>query len=184
MRNGQISHFCTFSTVSLAGKIIMKKNSKYTYRLMKADEADYVYDMILRVFHKHVAPTYSQKGIETFLSMLSPEFLKERNLEKFTIVAVQKDKLIGTLSMINMSHIALLFVNSEMQGNGIGNSLIQFGINKCLEDHPDVKAITVSSTSNSLSFYQNVGFEIIGEEANENGMRFIPMRKMIDKKIS
>jgi len=116
--------------------------------------------------------------------MLSPEFLKERNPEKFTIVAVQKEQLIGTLSMINMSHIALLFVNSEMQGNGIGNSLIQFGINICLENHPDIKSITVSSTPNSLSFYQNIGFEIIGEETNERGMRFIPMRKMIDEKIS
>ena len=160
----------------------MNANSKYTYRLMKTGEEEYVYDLILRVFHKYVAPTYSSKGIETFLSMLSPEFLKERDPEKFTIVAVQKDQLTGTLSMINMSHIALLFVISEMQGNGIGNSLIQFGINKCLEDHPDMKEITVSSSPNSLSFYQNIGFEIIGEETNENGMRFIPMRKMIDKK--
>ncbi len=151
---------------------------------MKADEADYVYDMILQVFHKHVAPTYSPKGIETFFSMLLPEFLKERSIEKFTIVAVQKDQLIGTLSVINMSHIALLFVNSEMQGHGIGNSLIQFGINICLEDHPDIKAITVSSFPNSLSFYQNIGFEIIGEETNEKGMRFIPMRKMINERIS
>lgn len=162
----------------------MNTNSKCTYRLIKADESDYVYDMILRVFHKHVAPTYSPKGIETFLSMLSPEFLKERSSEKFTIVAVQKDLLTGTLSMINISHIALLFVNSEMQEHGIGNSLIQFGINICLENHPDIKSITVSSTPNSLSFYQNIGFEIIGEETNEKGMRFIPMRKMIDEKTS
>jgi len=60
---------------------------------MKADEADYVYDMILKVFHKHVEPTYFPKGIETFLSMLSPKFLKERSLEQFTIVAMQKSNL-------------------------------------------------------------------------------------------
>jgi len=148
---------------------------------MKADEADYVYGMILRVFNKHVAPTYSPKGIETFRNMLTPEFLKEISPDKFTIVAVQKEQLIGTLSMVNMSHIALLFVNSEMQGQGIGNSLIQFGINRCLEDYPDIKAITVNSSPNSLSFYQNIGFEIVGEETNKKGMRFIPMRKMIDK---
>jgi len=82
--------------------------------------------------------------------------------------------------MINMSHIALLFVNSEMQGNGIGNSFIQFGINRCLEDHPDMKEITVSSSPNSLSFYQNIGFKSIGEETNERGVRFIPMFTSLD----
>ena len=84
------------------------------------------------------------------------------------------------LSIINTSHIALFFVKTEFQGYGIGKGLIQFSINKCLEKHPDLKAITVSSTPNSVSFYENVGFTRISEEQNENGMRFIPMQKRID----
>ena len=43
-----------------------------------------------------------------------------------------------------------------MQGNGIGNSLIQFGINRCLEDHPDMKEITVSSSCAKV-FYEKKG---------------------------
>ena len=102
----------------------MNNNDLYTYRLMKTEEANYVYDIILQVFHKHVAPAYSKEGAKTFLSMLSPEFLKVMTPEQFTIVAEQNGQICGTLSTINKSHIALLFVKSEMQGEGVGKSLI------------------------------------------------------------
>ncbi|MCD4843527.1 MAG: GNAT family N-acetyltransferase [Methanosarcinales archaeon] len=148
---------------------------------MKTEEANYLYDIILQVFHKHVAPAYSEEGIKTFLRMLSPEFLKIVTPEQFTIVAEQNDQIYGTLSIINKNHIALLFVKSEMQGEGIGKSLIQFATHKCLENNPDVKSITVSSSPNSLTFYQNFGFIIPEEEKNEKGMRIIPMEKKIFK---
>ena len=155
----------------------MNNNDIYTYRLMKTEEANYVYDIILQVFHKHVAPAYSEEGVKTFLSMLSPEFLKVMTPEQFTIVAEQNGQICGTSSIINKSHIALLFEKSEMQAEGVGNSLIQFAAHECLENNPDVKSITVSSSPNSLTFYQNVGFAITEEEKNEQGMRCIPMEK-------
>lgn len=157
----------------------MKMNDKPTYRLMEKGEEHDVYDLILKVFHKHVAPIYSQKGIETFLGMLSIDFLKEVSLGKFTVVAEQNNKLFGMISIINTNHIALLFVSSEFQNLGIGKDLIQFSINKCLEKSPDLKTITVSSTPNSLLFYEKNGFIKIDEEQNENGMRFIPMQKKL-----
>lgn len=155
----------------------MKKDNKTTYRLMEKGEEKDVYNLILKVFHKHVAPIYSQKGIEAFIGMLSIDFLKETSLEKFTVVAEHNSKIFGMLSIINANHIALLFVSSEFQNLGIGKSLIQFSINKCLEKNPDLKTMTVSSTPNSLSFYDKNGFIKIDEEQNENGMRFIPMQK-------
>ena len=159
----------------------MNNNDIYTYRFMETEEANYVYDIILQVFHKHVAPAYLEEGIKTFLGMLSPDFLKVMTPEQFTIVAEQNNKIYGTLSIINKSRIALLFVKSEMQGEGVGKSLIQFATQKCLENYPDMKSITVCSSPNSLTFYKNYGFVITEEEKNENGMRFIPMEKQIFK---
>jgi len=155
----------------------MDNTDIYTYRIMKTEEANYVYDIILQVFHKHVATAYSKEGIKTFLSMLSPEFLKVMTPEQFTIVAEENSQIYGTFSIINISHIALLFVKSEMQGEGIGKSLIQFATHKCLENNPDIKPITVSSSPNSLTFYQNFGFVITEEKKNEKGMQIIPMEK-------
>jgi GNAT superfamily N-acetyltransferase len=109
--------------------------------------------------------------------LLSIDFLKETSPEKFTVVSMQKGKLVGMLSIIKTSHIALLFVKPEFQGMGIGKRLIQFSIHHCLEKNLDLKAVTVSSTPNSLSFYEHCGFIKIDEERNERGMRFIPMQK-------
>ena len=77
----------------------MNNNDIYIYRLMKTEEANYVCDIILQIFHKHVAPAYSEEGIKTFLSMLSPDFLKVMTPEQFTIVAEQNNKICGTLSI-------------------------------------------------------------------------------------
>jgi len=158
----------------------MDKNYKFSYRFMKNGEENDVYDLIFEVFHKYVAPTYSQKGIETFLGMLTTDFLMGTSSEKFTAVAEYIGKHVGMLSIINNNHIALLFVKPEFQGLGIGKSLIQFGIDNCLKGNPQLDNISVSSSPNSLSFYQNDGFVKNGEEQNENGMRFIPMQKYIN----
>ncbi len=66
----------------------MQVPDKYDYRLMKNGEENYLYDLIVRVFHEQVAPAYSPQGIDTFLNMLSPDFLEKVDNHKFTIVAV------------------------------------------------------------------------------------------------
>jgi N-acetylglutamate synthase-like GNAT family acetyltransferase len=99
-----------------------------------------------------VAPTYTQEGIETFLGMLTFEFLRETNPEKFTIVAEQEGQLVGISSIIKVCHIALLFVDSQFQGCGIGKRLIQSCISMRIERNPGLRALTVSSTANSVSF--------------------------------
>jgi predicted GNAT family N-acyltransferase len=146
---------------------------------MKTGEEKHVYKLTRSVFDKDVAPTYSKKGIKTFLSMLSLEFLKEASNEKFTVVAEYQERIVGILAIISISHVALLFVDSKFQRQGVGNKLIHYAINKCLERQPDLKSITVSATPNSVQFYKNDGFMVIGSEICEDGMRFIPMQKNI-----
>lgn len=147
----------------------MKIDEKWTCRLIETVEEAQVYDLILNIFHRFVAPTYFKDGIDTFNKMLSPSFFEEKNRYKFTII----------LTIISVNHIALLFVDSEFQRQGIGKNLIKTGIDMCLKEHPDLKTITVSSSPNSISFYKYVGFEIIRNEKDENGMRFIPMEKRL-----
>ncbi len=161
-------------------------NSKCAYRLMKADEADYVYDLILRVFQEHVAPVYSTDGVEKFLGMLSIEWLCEvgKGINSFVILAKHQNKPIGMLAVINENHITLIFVDPKYQGEGIGKRLIDEATRLCIEKSPAIKAITVSASPNSISFYQTIGFEAQGEEVDEDGMRFVPMQKIIKQKFS
>jgi hypothetical protein len=42
---------------------------------MKKGEEQETYELIVRVFHKYVAPVYSENGVARFLGMLSPDRL-------------------------------------------------------------------------------------------------------------
>lgn len=154
-------------------------NNDFNVRLMKAGEEESVFSLVLQVFGDFVAPEYSHQGAATFLNMISIDFFKENNSEKFTIVAEHKNRLVAMMSVIQCRHIALLFVDSDYQKKGIGRQLIQFGIRKCLEYSPATNVISVSSTPNAQSFYERAGFVKKGEEKNENGMKYIPMERSI-----
>jgi predicted GNAT family N-acyltransferase len=44
---------------------------------------------------------------------------------------------------------------------------------------PYLSAVTVSASPNSYSFYENIGFNTQGDEIDDDGMRFTPMRKLV-----
>ncbi len=150
------------------------------YPMRKGEEQE-TYDLIVRVFHKYVAPVYSENGSAKFLDMLSPGGLSEMRMgeSSFVILAKNQSKIIGMLSVINESHIALIFVDPEYQRKGIGKNLIDEAINECLNRNPDLSVVTVSSSPNSKIFYEATGFEVQGNEIDEDGMRFTPMKKLI-----
>jgi len=148
---------------------------------MKKGEEQDTYDLIIRVFREHVAPVYSENGVAKFLSMLSPNRLNEMKNGKnsFVILAKNQSRLIGMLAVINKSHIALIFVDSNYQGKSIGKRLINEATKTCLKRYPELTAMTVSSSPNSKLFYEAAGFAIQENELDEDGMRFTPMRKPI-----
>ncbi|MGD9209503.1 MAG: GNAT family N-acetyltransferase [Desulfobacteraceae bacterium] len=158
----------------------MKNNQIGTYRLMQVGEEDVVFELVLQGFHQYIAPTYSRNGIETFLSLLSVDFLKENGPNRFTLVAEHQAHLVGMLTNISTGHIALLFVDSAFQGYGIGKNLLHYYMKYCLEKYPRLTSITVSASLNSQSFYEHTGFVKMDVEQEENGMWFIPMQRSIN----
>jgi GNAT superfamily N-acetyltransferase len=148
---------------------------------MEVGEEKEVYELVVRVFQEHVAPVYSKSGCEKFLGMISPEGLSEmaNGNDSFVILAKNEERPIGMPAVRDESHIALFFVDSRYQGEGIGKHLIDEAKKLCLEKTPSLTAVTVSSSPNSVSFYQAVGFKALGDEVDEDGMRFLPMQKTI-----
>jgi len=146
----------------------------------EAEEKD-VYALIVRIFQEHIAPLYSKIGIEKFLSMLSPNGLREINNgeSSFVILARHQNRPIGMVAVRNENHIALIFVDSKYQGKGIGNHLLDEATKACLNRNSNLTTVTVNSSPNSILFYEEVGFEAQGDEVDEDGIRFTPMRKII-----
>ncbi len=151
---------------------------------MEKGEEEETCELIKRVFQNQVAPVYSRDGVAKFLSMLSQEGLSEMRNGKnsFVILAKSQTQIIGMVSVINDSHIALIFVDSGYQGESVGKKLIDEAVKSCLIRDPSISAITVSSSPNSKSFYESLDFELLEEEINEVGMRFTPMRKLVINK--
>lgn len=152
------------------------------YGPMGESEVNCVHDLIVRVFHEHVAPVYSKNGIEKFLSIVSPGGLSELNdgQRSFVILAKQSNRPIGMIAVRDESHVALIFVDSEYQGKGIGKHLLDEATKICQNRDSELTAITVSSSPNSIQFYKGLGFEAQGDEVDEDGMRYTPMQKIIN----
>ncbi len=157
----------------------MKSVSPYTYRLMRDNEPDAVFDLVMRVFRQHIAPTYTKEGLESFLSLFTVDFLKDQEPKQFTLVAEKQDNIDGMLTNVDTGHIALLFVDQPVQKNGIGKELIHLYLDECRQRFPKLKTVTVSASSNSVSFYEKVGFIKISDEQNDDGLRFTPMQMTI-----
>ena len=92
----------------------------------------------------------------------------------------QNNRPIGMLVVREESHIALIFVDSQHQGKGIGKGLINEAIRMCQDRNPKLAAITVNSSPNSISFYKGIGFNPLGDEVDEDGLRYTPMEKIVD----
>jgi len=73
----------------------------------------------------------------------------------------------------------LIFVESQYQGKGIGKGLIDEAIKICQNRNPGLKSITVSSSPNSKTFYERIGFRAQSDEVDEDGMRYTPMQRIL-----
>jgi predicted GNAT family N-acyltransferase len=83
--------------------------------------------------------------------------------------------IIGVVEVRENSHIALLFVEGSHQKNGTGKGLLKMAIETCQTRNPGTRRITVNSSPNAVTAYQNMGFNATKQEQAVNGIRFIPM---------
>lgn len=86
--------------------------------------------------------------------MMAMEYLPNSE----TYVALCDNEIIGFISMMD-SYLAAIFVDSPVQGQGIGTKLLDYVKNA----RQKIKLKVYKKNSNSLRFYENRGFKIISE---------------------
>ena len=147
------------------------------YRLMKAGEEREISDLATRVFSEFVAHQYSEQGIQEFLKYIEPQrLLKRCNEDGFVFIAKTKDKLVGMIELIGSSHIALFFVEGDLQKIHIGRELLRKSLEFCRKNNPRLTRITVNSSPNAVDIYKKLGFTVVAHEEEKNGIRFIQMQ--------
>ena len=79
-----------------------------------------------------------------------------------TYLATRGDKILGFISLVD-NYLAAIFVRQEIQGNGVGSSLLDYG--KKLRNNLQLKVY--SKNTKSIEFYKARGFSVISESEDD-----------------
>ena len=144
------------------------------------DEQEWLEAMELarRSFMKSAAPIYTDEGIhsfESFIKLLS-DLRGGGVYDVYT--AWDGDSMVGMASLKQTSHLSLLFVDPERQGEGIGGMLVYY-LCRQIRALTENESMTVNAAPTAYSFYRNHGFCATGLEVTENGIRYTPMERVL-----
>ena len=145
-----------------------------TYRAMHAGEAPAVARLVRRVYDAFVAPHESPEGRATFARYAEADAMAARAADHRVWLAERDGALIGALELRGGAHVALLFVDGAHQGRGVARGLLAAA---CGADEGAWPALTVNGTPGAIAAYERLGFRAAGETREQDGLRFVPMRR-------
>lgn len=126
-----------------------------------------------RIFTASIARAFTAEGVETFLRYADAQAMAARQDNHRLVVAEVGTSLVGVLEVRDGSHVAMLFVESPYQRQGIGRALLRAAFG------PEAgwPSLTVNSAPGAEGAYERLGFVATGPEEERDGMRYLPMRR-------
>ena len=89
-------------------------------------------------------------------------------------VALDKNRIVGMITLRNASHISLLFVDEKYHRRGIGRALIEY-IREYLLSEAGIGKVTVNAAPYGVAFYHKLGFTDLRPEEERDGIKYTPM---------
>ena len=133
--------------------------------------------LVMKVFDGFVAPDYPPEGIASFSEWADPVAFAERLRGGYVdLAAFAGDRVVGVIEWMPPGHVAMLFVDPAMQGQGVGRRLFAEALRRIRAAHPDVMTVLVHASRYAVPFYRRLGFRETGPEQEEHGIRYTPMR--------
>lgn len=142
-------------------------------------------ELVLKVFDEYVAKDYQPSGRDAFWGFAGQQAMEKRLAEgtSFLLGAKDKGQLAGVIEFRDNCHVCLLFVDGKYHGKGIAGMLMEAGITCCRKNWPAVQAITVNSSPYACVAYQKMGFILVDGEAEKDGIRYFPMKRVLGKSL-
>lgn len=154
-------------------------------RKITSNEVESAMNLALEVFMQFEAPDYDPLGIDTFKNDIveNPEYLKMAKLGMCPIYgAFDGDRMVAIIGMrSSKTHINLVFTKKEYHRRGIAKSIFNYLLNDLLSENPLLEELTLNSSPYGLPFYLAIGFIPLSEEQEINGIRFTPMKYIINR---
>jgi GNAT superfamily N-acetyltransferase len=134
-------------------------------------------ELIERVFMEFVAPGYSQRGVDEFMSYVNAARMAERRTQNhFAVAAHCAGRIIGVIEIRGNEHVSLMFVDKEHHGRGVCRTLFDNAVDHIRAAGRAPSAMTVNSSPFAAPVYVRLGFSVQEPEKEINGIRFIPMK--------
>ena len=153
-------------------------------RRIVSNEVELAMDLALEVFMQFEAPDYGPAGVETFKHDIveNTEYLENAKSGVCPIYgAFDADSLVAIMGMrSSKTHINLVFTKKEFHRRGIASALFNYLLADIRKESPQLKELTLNSSPYGLPFYLRIGFVPTGEEQIINGIRFTPMKYVIN----
>lgn len=139
-------------------------------RILRGHEVNQATQLIKKNDLEDISLMCSKKGIDEILLTFNNEnILSLMKQQHLILIGAFEEHLIGVIGIEDLSHILCLFVDKEYLHQGIGTKLLNYAKNLMYG------RITVNADSQTVSFFEKNGFEIIDEEQCVHGIHFIPM---------
>jgi ribosomal protein S18 acetylase RimI-like enzyme len=143
-------------------------------------EADAVIVVVEKSFDACVAPDYDQQGRDLFVRIVTADYLRSLpHRQGFTLVAKLDRRIVGMCAFRDGHHVTLFFVLPEFQGQGIGKKLFDSAVERVQRNLPEVIKLEVHSSPVAVPVYQALGFAATGPETVEDGIRYLPMERLL-----
>lgn len=154
-------------------------------RKITADEVHSAMELAYEVFMQFEAPDYHPSAVDTFKrDIVNNSDFKENVAKGVCPVygAFDGDKIVALIGMRSTkTHINLAFTKKEYHRRGIARAIFNYLINDVLDENPTLDAITLNSSPYGLPFYLALGFKTMSEEQEIDGMRFTPMKYIVER---
>lgn len=154
----------------------MREEMTFEIRFATRDEWEEAMGLAWKTFLEFEAPDYTPAGVKSF-----EDFITDTDLRRMFVmgayqlmVALDRDKLVGIVSLRSESHISLLFVDRDYHRHGIGSALVQ-KMADYVRDELGGKRMTVNAAPYAEAFYHKVGFRDIGPRQQQDGIIYTPM---------
>lgn len=129
-----------------------------------------------KTFLRFEADVYSPEGVKNFKN-----FITDSTLHRMFIVgtyqlfvALDRNKVVGMITLRDAAHISLLFVDEAYHRRGIGRALVKYLADYLLTEM-GVYRVTVNASPYGVEFYHKVGFRDVGPEETKDGIIYTPM---------
>ena len=159
----------------------MNVGTKFTIRMAEAEDWEDAITLAWNTFLRFEAEEYGQRGTDSFRDFVSDNKLKRLFLmgRYRMIVALDQTSIIGMITLRSGNHISLLFVDERYHRKGIGKALVM-AIGNLLMKESVFDTMTVDASPYAVDFYKRIGFRILGQERESDGIRYTPMKIYMD----